>query len=225
MTDFDEHAATYERTLSSALGMFGATTEYYAEHKVRIVRRVVGTRPSRILEFGCGIGNNIRYLGRAFPGAAIAGCDVSRESLALAREQNPGCDFFLANEEEMAGRAGAFDLVIAANVFHHIKLASRADAMGAIYTMMAAGAVFAIFEHNPFNPVTRRVVKTCPWDADAILLPIGEAVGLVRGAGLTVFQRRYTLFFPGPLRALDFLDWPLGSVPVGGQYFVFGRKS
>jgi hypothetical protein len=38
------------------------------------------------------------------------------------------------------------------------------------YSRLKEDGHFIIFEHNPINPVTRHLVKNCPFDADAVLL-------------------------------------------------------
>jgi hypothetical protein len=82
-----------------------------------------------------------------------------------------------------------------------------------------------VFEHNPYNPVTRRLVNTCPFDADAVLLARAETVSLLKAAGLEPSAAAYCLFFPQMLAALRPLEAWLGWLPLGGQYFVAGRKS
>ena len=82
-----------------------------------------------------------------------------------------------------------------------------------------------IFEHNPNNPVTRRLVSTCPFDADAVLLPMRETVRRMREAQFGIAEAGYCLFFPGPLAALRPLENFMGWLPLGGQYFVRGVRT
>ena len=50
--------------------------------------------------------------------------------------------------------------------------------------VLRPGGIAAIFEHNPLNPLTRRVVSNCVFDEDAVLLRRRRARGLLRQAGL-----------------------------------------
>src|SRR5512141_46536 len=53
-----------------------------------------GTSPGRILDVGCGQGELLAELGRAFPAAQLAGADVSRESLDQTRRTVGRADLF-----------------------------------------------------------------------------------------------------------------------------------
>jgi SAM-dependent methyltransferase len=118
-----------------------------------------------------------------------------------------------------------FDLVIASCVFHHIPPESRQMAIRYCYSRLRKGGHFIIFEHNPINPVTRRLVKNCPFDADAVLLSMRETIARMRNEHLIVDESSYCLFFPQPLAALRPLEKYLGWLPVGGQYFVCASNS
>lgn len=222
--DFDQHASSYDESLARALGPLGADVEAYAMQKARLVRRMLDRAPRSMLEFGCGIGNNIGPIRTLFPGTRISGCDISGTSLGVASAGNADCDFFLSTPEELAKRRGSFDAVLAVNVFHHIEPARRSETVMAVAGLLGAGGRFILIEHNPKNPITRRVVRDCVWDADAVLIDMREAINLMGCDPFRVVSSAYTLFFPGPLRALEFLEPWLKSIPVGGQYAVMAEK-
>ena len=58
--DFDEFADKYSNILQKNLGCFGSL-DYFAEFKVTIVRNYLKKEPHNILEYGCGIGQNIKF--------------------------------------------------------------------------------------------------------------------------------------------------------------------
>jgi len=87
------------------------------------------------------------------------------------------------------------------------------------------GGQFIIFEHNPINPVTRHLVKNCPFDADAVLLSMRETIELNRNANLNVDESSYCLFFPQQLAVLRPFEKYLRWLPIGGQYFVCASAS
>jgi hypothetical protein len=80
-----------------------------------------------------------------------------------------------------------------------------------------------IFEHNPYNPLTRHAVNTCPFDKDAELITLSDMKRLIFRSGLTLLPARYALFFPAALKPLRFLEPLLAPVPLGGQYMVHAR--
>ena len=65
-------------------------------------------------------------------------------------------------EGEQRGQTPGFDLVFVAGVFHHIPPEERQGAADAVAAHMAPGGSLVVFEHNPYNPVTR---KLAGWDA------------------------------------------------------------
>jgi SAM-dependent methyltransferase len=219
--DFDQYAGQYESLVAAQTNFFDGDSHYFARYKIERVKQLVGGVDAA-LDFGCGIGRSMPHLRAAFPAADIVGCDPSADSLAIARRENPACRFFSMAE---LGSEARFDLVLASCVFHHITLPERPEALRFCYSRLKPGGRFVMFEHNPKNPVTRRLVSTCPFDADAVLLPMRETVDRMRAAQFKIVQTGYCLFFPAPLSALRSFEKYLGWLPLGGQYFVCGVKT
>ena len=214
--DFDQYAEQYEAIIAAQTNFFDRDSNYFARYKIELVKQLVG-RVDAVLDFGCGIGRSMPHLREIFPDADIVGCDPSADSLAVAREQNPTCRFVTTDDLDEDAK---FDVVIASCVFHHIPPQDRQMAIRYCYSRLKQGGHFIIFEHNPTNPVTRRLVKNCPFDTDAVLLSMRETIGRMRNADLNVDQSSYCLFFPQPLAALRPLEKYLRWLPMGGQYFV-----
>jgi hypothetical protein len=59
-------------------------------------------------------------------------------------------------------------------VLHHVPPADREALLARVATKLAPGGKLVVFEHNPWNPLTRKVVAECAFDADAVLLPPTE---------------------------------------------------
>jgi trans-aconitate methyltransferase len=220
--DFDHYANEYERLAASQTRLFDADSGYFARYKVELMQRVSGLARGAILDFGCGIGRSLPHLRALFPDSRIVGCDPSAASLAVARCECPDGAFAQPQDIEPAPR---FDLIFASCVFHHIEPGKRMEALGYCLERLRPGGSLFVFEHNPYNPVTRHLVNTCPFDADAVLLARAETVSLMKKAGLEPSAAAYCLFFPQMLAALRPLEAWLGWLPLGGQYFVAGRKS
>lgn len=220
--DFDNYTDNYNELLREGTGFFSASEEYFARYKIELVRKLAQRPPASILEYGCGIGRNIPFLREAFPDARIEGSDISAASLEIAREENPGVKFFL--EEEGVEAGPPVDLIFVAGVFHHIPVTQRAGVMRTIHDRLVPGGELFVFEHNPFNPVTRRIVDNCPYDEDAVLLKPTELKSLTQGASLHVEGSGYCLFVPPKLSALTWMENVLGWLPLGGQYWVRGLR-
>ena len=79
-----------------------------------------------------------------------------------------------------------------------------------------------IFEHNPKNPVTMKVVNTCVFDEDAILLHYSECRKRLEECGFRNIRKRYTIFSPrkGIFNKMLGMEKALSWIPLGGQYYV-----
>jgi SAM-dependent methyltransferase len=216
--DFDKYTDNYNDLLREGTQFFSANEEYFAKYKIELVsNRMRGNTPTRVLEYGCGIGRNIPYLQQAFPGAEIVGTDISAASLEVAAQHNPDVRFEVEHEGLDLGK---FELIFIAGVFHHIPPSERASAAAGVARRLTPGGSVYVFEHNPFNPVTRRIVNTCPYDADAVLLRPSELKRWLSEAGMTTKESGYCLFIPPRLLSLRPLEKHLAWLPLGGQYWV-----
>lgn len=221
--DFDEYTDNYNSLLREYTGFFSESEAYFARYKVDILRREIPAAAKRMLEYGCGIGRNIPFLRAAFPDATIAGSDISEACLEIARKENPGVEFFKEQADTDIG--DPFEVIFVAGVFHHIPLKERAAVMKTLRLRLAPGGTIVIFEHNPFNPVTRKIVNDCPYDRDAVLLWPSQLRALLKDAGLSVRSSAYCLFVPPSLSALLPIEAKLGWLPLGGQYWVKAKRS
>jgi SAM-dependent methyltransferase len=220
MTDFDEHARSYEAVHAGNLAPSGEAPAYFASYKQRVVERILGPRHSRpVLDYGCGIGMLTALLARSFP--AVDGYDPSRESLELARARVPAARFFDRADALPSAHYGG---VVLANVLHHVAPEERPRLLRGVTSLLAPGGTLVVFEHNRLNPVTRRVVSACPFDDGAHLLHPGEVKRLVRGSGLAGVHLDYIVFFPRALRVLRPLEPWLARLPLGAQVCAWGRN-
>lgn len=219
--EFDEFAQSYAEIAGQNTSFFGSDYGYFGRYRARIIKALAGADVGNILDFGCGIGLGISALRETFPRSKIVGCDPSRESLAVARTRETGCEFVEPNAIAPSSR---FDITTVISVMHHIAPAGRAAALRYCYDRLKPGGHLFIFEHNPYNPVTRHLVSRCALDRNAILLPPAETVARVRRAGFERVVSQYCLFFPKALAFLRPLEDSLGWLPLGGQYYVWGVR-
>lgn len=220
--NFDEYTGNYNSLLRESTGFFSESEAYFARYKVDILRREVPETCKKLLEYGCGIGRNIPFLRAAFPNATISGSDISAGSLEIARKENPGIEFFVEHTDTDPGER--YEVIFIAGVFHHIPVAQRSSVMNTLYRRLAPGGTIVIFEHNPFNPVTRKIVNDCPYDRDAVLLKPSELKSLLTRVGLLEHRSAYCLFVPPNLSRLLPLEAKLGWLPLGGQYWVKAKR-
>lgn len=222
---FDRYAENYTDLHRANVSASGEEPSYFSRYKARYMARAVGRaqaeRPLVLLDFGCGVGNSIPHLREAFPHAALHGVDPSGESVRVAEAAHANSAAFgITDGREIPYADCFFDLVQVACVFHHIVPADRSHWIGEIRRVLKPGGSLFVFEHNVLNPLTLKVVRECPFDEDAILLPRRELLGLARSAGFADVHARYIVFFPAALAFMRPLEPALGLVPFGAQYVV-----
>jgi SAM-dependent methyltransferase len=214
--DFDDYSNEYNDILENRLKTFSHNVEFFAENKILILKKMLNYSPKMILEYGCGIGRNLSFLSKHFPGSEIFGCDISQESLKIA-EKNKFAKLYYLGSDEINDK---FDLIFISCVFHHIEPQKREEVVRYIYSLLVNKGSIFVFEHNPYNPLTRYIVNTCPFDSDAILLSMNECNKLFNSNGFITLAQQYYLFFPPKLAKLFCIEEYLGWLPLGGQYFI-----
>jgi 2-polyprenyl-6-hydroxyphenyl methylase/3-demethylubiquinone-9 3-methyltransferase len=101
------------------------------------------TRPSRILEIGCGEGAMTERLVRMFPNADVVAIDITPNTGRLFRGDTRRVSFRQARAEDVAAEQPAsFDHVLLADVIHHVPLSMRADLLASARRAMAPGGRF-----------------------------------------------------------------------------------
>jgi SAM-dependent methyltransferase len=217
---FDEHALVYEQELRQGLRLSGEQPDWFARRRVDIVREyldAVGRRVADILEFGCGTGNHVPFLGSAFAGARIVGVDVSRESLKVAQARHRAANVRFLTPAEF-DEPGSVDLVYVNGVFHHIPPAEHAAWLSYFHRLLRPGGTAAIFDNNPFSLPARLVMGRIPFDRDAIMVnPYRFAALLVR-CGFARPRLRFHFIFPGVLGFLRPIESWLDRWPIGAQF-------
>ncbi len=220
---FDAFADRYERILDANLAVAGETGASFTRRRMGYLRRRLVLLPVRVMDFGCGVGLAIPHLLEAFPGSQVVGIDVSTESVRIARERHRGCERVQVSLPPELDR-GDFDLVYASGVFHHIAADERPGAAKFIWDALRPGGVVVVAEHNPWNPATRYLVRTCPFDEDAVLLRPWEATAALETVGFQIVARDFVSFFPGRLRPLQRIEPLFRRLPFGAQYIVMARR-
>ena len=101
----------------------------------------------RILEVGAGEGAVTERLVTAFPGATITAIDITPRVGRLYRGPAGPAHFRSCTVQEIAAETpGAFDLVLIADVVHHVPLALRKGLLDAARAALAPGGVLIFKE-------------------------------------------------------------------------------
>ncbi|MDO8488609.1 MAG: class I SAM-dependent methyltransferase [Candidatus Omnitrophota bacterium] len=225
MSEFDNHSFDYDKLIDQDIRVSGESIDYFASYKARCVKEFLGCSfKGSILDYGCGVGIGAKHLKRYFDSqkVAITGYDVSKESIQRAIEEVK--DIIFIGEFEKISKE-SFDVIIVANVIHHIRQEERPDFFIKISGLLKKNGYIFIFEHNPYNPITRSVVKKSILDRDASLIELKATGKMLKQAGISILKKRYIVFFPRYLKALRFLEPILGVVPMGAQYLCVGKMT
>jgi SAM-dependent methyltransferase len=222
--DFDEYSSDYSRRVDDALPLSDCDHDFFltekADHFLRLLSNLGPTESMRVLDVGCGVGLVEQRLSRKVK--KIVGVDLGVATLRTAVKNAPDASALAYDGLQLPLRANSFDAALAICVLHHVPQAARGDLIREIARTVRPGGFVAVFEHNPWNPVTRYVVNRCEFDRGVALLSAPVSVGLLRGARLTSTQWRFLFFFPwlGRLwRAIEsYLEW----LPLGAQYVSVG---
>ncbi len=226
---FDSYAGDYDSVVNASISASGEQVEFFVELKTQLMRQALeGYTPATVLDFGCGTGNATRALSAAYPAASVIGFDPSRESIAMAQRLSrdvPGeVRFITSDRSRIPFSEGELELAFTSCVFHHIEESRHLLWARELLRVLKPAAPLFLFEHNPYNPLTRRVVRACPFDRGVKLLRPRYAVRFLTEAGFTVGRPRYYFFFPRALSLLRPIEAYLRWLPLGAQYFVVARR-
>ena len=226
--NFDEFANEYRSIHTENVRVSGADSFYFAMHKVEQVSRYETTKqPCRLLDIGCGDGVAELFMAKLMPACRVDGIDISAKSIDAAREKNiPGTTFSVYDGKTIPFPDESFDIVFMAAVLHHIDFSFHPALMKEMYRVLKPGGRIYLFEHNPLNPLTRYLVKTCVFDKDARLLGYRYCGRLLQKASFREIKKKFILFFPrkGLLSRMIPMEEKLGWLPLGGQYMYRARK-
>ncbi|MGI8584554.1 MAG: class I SAM-dependent methyltransferase [Chitinophagaceae bacterium] len=226
--DFDAYARDYRSIHTANIKISGADSFYFAEMKVKLLQQFEENIPLKILDVGCGDGTTEVFINKHFPAWEITAIDVSEKSIVEAKNKKIiKTDFKIYNGNTIPSSNKNFDMIFMAGVLHHIDFRLHNGFVKEISRVLKQDGRFYLFEHNPFNPVTRHLVSTCVFDKKAKLLKSSYTERLLQKNNFVVNKKNFIIFFPrkGILSKLIFLEKYLQWMPLGGQYFIVANKS
>jgi len=225
---FDTHAEDYSENIDEVLGKYGANHDFFTQHKAWLIEHLLAANglnmaDTKLLDVGCGVGKIHEYLDGKL--AKISGTDVSEPSLEVARDLYKDIDYQWYDGHRLPYASGSFDISIAICVFHHVPPEQWGELAKEMMRVLRTGGIALIIEHNPFNPVTQRIVNTCELDKDAILLRPSKLRSVFELAGGADVITQSILSVPPKTDFLKKIDMFLGKLPLGAQYYMVSTKS
>ena len=217
MSVFDDFVDSYEDACDRGLALSGDNRDYFAVRRVAHTRHLCSSASVRtIVDFGCGLGHSTPHLLEAFPRAHIIGLDTSVAAIEGARRRYASKEVQFTTDSRLLEQ-GVADLVYSNGTFHHIEPRDRDEVVRKILGWLAPGALFALWENNPWNPGTRLVMKRIPFDRDAKPLSYRKARELLTRCGFRVIATSFHFYFPAWLKPLRRFEPRLESLPLGAQ--------
>ena len=235
---FDHVARDYERIHDRSLPPGVHSSDFICQRAASASRWIfdgyAGTEFC-YLDFGCGNGRMLKSLlassslrplvenGRL----RLFGFDTSVESINEAKSLAGDVPVCLVSDWKDLPGDVRFDLVISCHVFHHIPPAERAATAKTLRNWMKPASRLVIWEHNPFNPFTRLLIKLCPFDEDARLLTMKMTQTLFETNSYRGLQHEYVNVFPPQWtrwEVLGTIEQKLAHLPIGAQYWVMFER-
>jgi SAM-dependent methyltransferase len=225
LPEFDQYAPSYAELLDDPLrNRFAKDLRHFHRRKWLLVEKLlkrarVPVSTQRWLDVGCGRGELLTIAGSHF--AQAIGCDPSAGMLSK------DSSFTMHHQPslvELPFEDNTVDFVTAVCVYHHVHGEARTLLTREIERVLTPGGLCCIIEHNPWNPVTRAIVRRCPVDADAELLTARTTSRLLQQAGFQALSTDYFLYLPERMfHRLGLLEGALRRLPLGGQYALLAR--
>lgn len=224
-TEFDGYSHTYDAAVNASISFSGLKVDFFTRVKAQYITRILtdyfgDLSRLDLLDVGCGIGNYHSFFAGKLH--TITGVDVSLECIATASKRNPWVDYRSYTGDQLPFDDARFDAAFTICVMHHVKPPQWPLFARELRRVVKPGGLGLVFEHNPYNILTRRAVSSCIFDKDAILLPAAKTLRLLAEAGFGSVASRYVLAIPATNRALQDLDRCFARLPIGAQYYVVG---
>jgi SAM-dependent methyltransferase len=227
VSQFDKHADSYIEDVQRSIDFCGQELAYFTRRKVEmlldVIHRRVGDAAKRsILDVGCGIGQTDELL-RPHVGQ-LCGVDVAAEAIKRAAQANPSVAYDVYDGGRLPYDDASMDVAFSICVMHHVDVQDRPQFAAELRRVVRPKGLVVVFEHNPYNPLTRKVVRECPFDEGVVLLNRRTVFRLLKGAGLQPVEARYVIFLPFDRGFVPPIERTLAWLPAGAQHYVAARR-
>jgi ubiquinone/menaquinone biosynthesis C-methylase UbiE len=139
---------------------------YVDRWRSALAAREVDGAPLRVIELACGSANDYR----AFVECGLAahldyrGLDLTVKNIENARRRFPGVTFEVGDVREVKHPNGAFDYVIASDVFEHLSLDGMERALGEAMRVATRGVALTFFNMGESADHEDRPTKLYHWN-------------------------------------------------------------
>jgi SAM-dependent methyltransferase len=235
LQEFDQHKESYRSDIDKAVSFSGQSHDFFTRVKAEYLNDLFsafqrdpagsasGDRPLDVLDIGCGHGHIHPYLVEGSVPLRLSAVDVAATVVEEARALNPTVDYKAYEGERLPYADQSFDVAFTIAVMHHVPPPQWPAFLEEMRRVVRPGGMIAIFEHNPINPLTQWIVRTCPIDDNAVLLGSRRLSNLVAQTQFTDVASRYILFTPLDGPGYRKFDKMIGWLPLGAQYYVAAR--
>jgi SAM-dependent methyltransferase len=234
MQEFDRISKDYSAGFDDPVKkIFGESARSFLLPKIKLLTKALRREradlilcPAVLLDFGCGAGDFLGEIAEIFPHWRLEGCDVSTGMLTEARKRLGAKVEKIKLWEISDGSITTckYDVITVVCVLHHILPEMWSDSLKNVTAALKPGGMLAVFEHNPWNPITRWMVSRTVVDLNAHLLSAPVLKRHLPTQEFKSIELRNFFFFPPRLDFLAFSEIWLGGIPMGGQYALFAWK-
>lgn len=224
---FDDYVDNYQEKIQESIDFAGQDADFFIRVKADMVKNLVkkycdNLDTAKVLDVGSGVGMVDRYLVADIKN--LYGVDIEEGVVNRAVVNNPGVKYSVYNGELLPFEENTMDFTFAINVMHHVPVTLWQNFVNEMRRVLKPGGVAVVFEHNPLNPLTRRVVSKCEFDRDAVLLGHIKLSNIFIHSKLALTEDSYILFFPFNGKLFRFVEKAFKWIPLGAQHYVIGKK-
>ena len=225
---FDDYVDTYKKEIQESIDFIGQDVDFFIEIKAKMLleiaeKHIGGLGKADALDIGSGVGLVDKVTAPYFN--SLTGVDVEEGVVERAAINNPGIKYLIYDGKKLPFKDNSFNITFAINVMHHVPVDLWQNFCNEMHRVLKPGGIAAVFEHNPANPLTRKVVRDCEFDRDAVLLSHKKIKELYINSGLSVTEDSYIIFFPFKSSIFRTAEKLIKWLPLGAQQYVIGRKS
>lgn len=224
---FNRYKNSYSDAVDQAVAFTGLETDFFTRVKADYIldeaeKLSGGAKMLDVLDIGCGVGNFHSLLAPKFH--SLTGVDVSSACIEVAMARNPSLLYKVYEGDRLPFERESFDMTITICVMHHVPPTNWVRFVGEIRRVLRTGGFALVFEHNPRNPLTQRVVNNCAFDEDAVLMLSEETEQLFANAGFREVRSRHILNIPPFNSLMRRVDGLFSRLRLGAQYYVLCKK-
>ena len=174
----------------------------------RLWPQVTITSGSRVLDVGCGTGDDLIYLASHYPGLFLTGVDGEQKVLAIAKNKaknrNIKINFQVSLAESLPFKKHSFDVVWSSLMVHHLPTKYKLLALKEMHRVLKPDGQLYLVD---FDLIKNRIIRNFYW-LQTLLEPVGDHFAgklpeYLRQAGFKRWTRTPLLFHVSLFKALN----------------------